>query len=173
MSDELRREFLAVMGETYEQYGYPSYCGWIEGLLLLEMHEWTQNEISDRLGQLFPDSKYPTSVPSVNRALKVLEAYGVIERSGSRKIGYKYRLRPSSSLIVSMLQRFMTVNENFIKRLETLASQNIKGDADLKNALTYQIDGARLWNQLIERLLHSISREKGAKQRKGEIRKKT
>jgi DNA-binding transcriptional regulator GbsR (MarR family) len=157
MLDKLRREFLVIMGESYDQYGYPSYCGWIEGLLLLETRVWTQKDISEHLHRLFPESKYPTSVPSVNRALKLLETYGVVEKSGSRKIGYKYRLMPSSSLIVTMLQMFMAVNQNFLKKLEDLSSQNIEDDPELKNAITYQVNGAKLWGELIEKLLKSVS----------------
>ena len=70
-SDSLRTEFLHAMGETYEKYGYPDYCGWIEGLLLLEPREWSQRGIADRLRELFPASKYPTSISSVNRALNI------------------------------------------------------------------------------------------------------
>ncbi|GAG86448.1 unnamed protein product, partial [marine sediment metagenome] len=92
ISDELRKDFLTIIGKTYNQYGYPEYCGWVEGLLHLEQREWSQKVISERLSELFPASKYPTSVPSISRALKILEEYGVVEKSGSRKIGYKYRI---------------------------------------------------------------------------------
>lgn len=171
MSEKLRKEFLVILGDTYDEYGYPNFCGWVEGLLLLEAHEWTQKEISSRLRQLLPDSKYPTSLSSINRALKILEDYGVIERSGSRKIGYKYRLGSSSSLLVSMLQWSITVNQNLIRKLETLMAKNIEADRELKNAVLYQVNGAKSWNQLFEGLLQSISKTGEMEKQKLGVRK--
>jgi DNA-binding transcriptional regulator GbsR (MarR family) len=167
MSQKLRTQFLEMMGETYEEYGYANICGWIEGLLLLEAREWTQKGISKHLGQLFPDSKYPTSVPSVNRALKILESYGVIERSGSRKIGYRYRPSSSSSLVVTMLQQTVTVNENFMRKMESLLAKSAEADPELDRAVSYQINGAKLWNELVARLLRSVSKDEGTEEKKG------
>ena len=104
-SSDLRKEFLETIGKTYDTYGYPEYCGWIEGLLMLEQKEWTQQGISERLKELFSDSKYPTSVPSVNRALKILESYGIILKTGSRKSGYRYSLVSASNILSSMFFR--------------------------------------------------------------------
>ncbi|MFW9956718.1 MAG: hypothetical protein ACFFCT_01490 [Candidatus Odinarchaeota archaeon] len=158
-SEKLRIEFLRTIGESYTKYGYPDYCGWIEGLLLLEPREWSQRGIADRLTELFPASKYPTSVSSVNRALKILECYGVIERAGSRKTGYKYRLLSSSSLVASMLQQLIAVNQDFIRKMEHLALRDQKGDADLERAISYQISVARVWNNAVEDLLEAISED--------------
>lgn len=158
-SDGLRTEFLHVMGEAYEKYGYPDYCGWIEGLLLLEPQEWSQRGIADRLRELFPASKYPTSVSSVNRALKMLETYGVVEKAGSRKMGYKYRLLSSSSLVASMLRQLTGVNQEYIRKMEILVSRDQKGDSDLERAITYQISVARVWNRAVEDLLEAISED--------------
>jgi len=156
---DLKLEFLGIIGDTYDQYGYPEYCGWIEGLLLVEPREWTQIGISKRLGELFPASKHPTSISSVNRALKLLENYGVIERAGSRKFGYVYRLASSSSLVSSMLQQLVAVNQEFIEKMELLASKIQESDSDLNKAVDYQIRVAQTWNQAVERLLESLSDE--------------
>lgn len=162
VSASLRHQFLTIIGKTYEKYGYPEYCGWIEGLLLLEQKEWSQRSISKRLGELFPASKYPTSVPSVNRALKLLETYGVVEKAGSRRTGYRYRLLTSSNLISSMLQQLLLINQDFKSKMELLASKkNI--DSELDRAISYQIQMAETWNNATEMLLSSISKKEDRK----------
>jgi hypothetical protein len=143
----------------YDQYGYPEYCGWIEGLMLLEPQEWTQRGISNRLRELFPESKYPTSIPSVNRALKVLETYGVVEKSGSRKTGYRYQIASSTSLGLSMLQQLIVVNRNFIARMKDLSARNKKKDAALRRALNAEIKGIEVWNKALEMVLESLMGE--------------
>ncbi|MHA1934281.1 MAG: hypothetical protein ACW97A_03275 [Candidatus Thorarchaeota archaeon] len=159
-SNELRKEFLTIIGHTYDQYGYPEYCGWIEGLLLLEPKEWSQRSITKRLKELFPASKYPTSISSVNRALKILESFGVLEKAGSRKIGYQYRLASSSNLVTSMLHQLIFVNQDFIKKLEVLTTKSQKSDSELKRAMSYQIKMAQSWNKALELLIESIRDEK-------------
>lgn len=142
-----------IIGETYDHYGYPEYCGWIEGLLLLEQKEWSQRGISQRLGEIFPESKYPTSIPSISRALKILENYGVVERKGSRKTGYKYCLITSSNLISSMLLQLQMVNQEFISKMQVLESKKAKKDTGLTSAISYEIQMADTWNLVIEKLL--------------------
>jgi len=149
------------MGKTYATYGYPEYCGWIEGLLHLEKKTWSQQAISERLGELFPDSKYPTSVPSVNRALKILEEYGIVEKKGSRKTGYCYSVVTSTNLVNSMVQNLIAINTDFIGKLEIIAGKNKKKDADLNRATTLQIKMAKLWNQAMLQLLNSASSNQG------------
>ncbi|MGY5859052.1 MAG: hypothetical protein RTU63_06765 [Candidatus Thorarchaeota archaeon] len=161
ISNDLRKEFLTLIGKSYDTYGYPEYCGWIEGLLHLENRDWTQKAISVRLGELFPASKYPTSVPSINRALKILEEYGVVEKTGSRKTGYRYSVVTSSNLVQSMVHNMMAVNTDFIGKLEVLAGKNKKKDADLKKATNVQIKMAKLWNQALLQLLNSASSDQG------------
>jgi DNA-binding transcriptional regulator GbsR (MarR family) len=156
---ELRREFLSTIGETYVLYGYPEYCGWIEGLLLLESKEWSQAGIAKRLGEIFPDSKYPTSISSVNRALKLLENYGVVEKAGSRRTGYQYRILSSSNLIASMLQQLNSISQNFIKKMRALKAKGLKKDRGLGKAIAYQIDVAQEWIELCEGMLKIMSDE--------------
>ncbi len=158
-SNELRLEFLATIGTMYEQYGYPEYCGWIEGLMLLEPQEWTQRGLSKRLGELFPESKYPTSVPSVNRALKVLETYGVVEKAGSRKTGYRYQIASSTNLGFSMLHQLILANRNFIACMKDISARNKKKDPALRKALNVEIKGMSIWNEVLEKVLESLSGE--------------
>ncbi|MBY8997092.1 MAG: hypothetical protein KGD60_05125 [Candidatus Thorarchaeota archaeon] len=157
-SGDLRKEFLELIGTTYENYGYPKYCGWIEGLLLLEQKEWSQKGISDRLGELFSAS---TSVPSVNRALKILESYGIVEKEGSRKIGFRYRLQSSSNLALSMFHQFLLLNQDFIVRLQSLESKNKKTDSELGIAINSEIKVTKIWNRAIEQILKSMQDEQG------------
>ncbi|MHA2361476.1 MAG: hypothetical protein ACXAB6_06060, partial [Candidatus Thorarchaeota archaeon] len=138
----------------------PEYCGWIEGLLLLEPKEWSQRGVAKRLKEIFPASKNPTSISSVNRALKILESFGVLEKAGSRKIGYQYRLVSSSNLVTSMLHQLVVVNQDFIRKLEVLTSKSQKSDSELKRAVSYQIKMAESWNKALELFIESVSNEK-------------
>jgi DNA-binding transcriptional regulator GbsR (MarR family) len=160
-SISLRKEFLEIIGKTYVTYGYPEYCGWIEGLLTLEQKEWTQQGISERLKGLFPDTKYPTSVPSVNRALKILENYGIILKTGSRKSGYRYQLVSSSNIVSSMFHQLLIVNQDFIAKLESLRSKTRKTDTALSRAISSQISVARIWNEVVEQIIKSMQDEQG------------
>ncbi|MHA2426249.1 MAG: hypothetical protein ACXAEF_15780 [Candidatus Thorarchaeota archaeon] len=160
-SSDLRKEFLEIIGRTYDTYGYPEYCGWIEGLLMLEQKEWTQQGISDRLKELFPDSKYPTSVPSVNRALKILESYGIILKTGSRKSGYRYGLVSSSNIVSSMFHQLLVVNQDFIGKLEALRSKSRKKDSALSRAISSQISVATIWSDVVEQIIESMQDEPG------------
>ena len=160
-SGELRKEFLEIIGKTYDTYGYPEYCGWIEGLLLLEQNEWTQQGLSDRLKELFPDSKYPTSVPSVNRALKLLESYGIIHKTGSRKSGYRYSLISATNIVSSMFYQLLVINQDFITKMQDLNKRTSKIDRELRRAISTQISVAKSWSQIVEKVLGSIQDEQG------------
>ncbi len=161
ISNELRKEFLTIIGKTYDHYGYPEYCGWVEGLLQLENKQWSQKSISERLTELFPESKYPTSIPTINRALKMLEGYGVVEKTGSRKTGYQYCATTSSNLLGSMIHHLMMVNNDFVSKLEILTAKNKKKDSDLKRATNIQIKMAGQWNRALQLLLESTTSETG------------
>ncbi len=127
--------------------------------MLLEPQEWTQRGISQRLGELFPESKYPTSIPSVNRALKVLETYGVIEKTGSRKTGYRYQIAFSTNLGISMLHQLIIVNRNFISNMKGIKTRNGKRDSNLRKALNVEIKAIGIWNKALERVLESFGDE--------------
>jgi DNA-binding transcriptional regulator GbsR (MarR family) len=144
-----------TIGKTYELYGYPELCGWVEGLLMLEPGEWTQQGISSRLSELLPTTK-PTSVPSINRALKILEGYGIVEKTGPRKTGYLYSLVSSQNLVQSMLHQFMTVNQKFLVNLKDLANRSKKKDPKLLKAVNLEIRAITSWNEAVEMLLESL-----------------
>jgi DNA-binding transcriptional regulator GbsR (MarR family) len=149
----LRREFLLTLGAAYSQYGYPEYCGWVEGLLLLEPQEWTQHGISERLSEILPEPQYPTSVPSVNRALRLLKSYGIVKRQGSRKSGYLYHVVDSASVAASMVEQLAAINTQFIHGMEDLRDRNKEKDTLLDRALNAEIRMARMWDEVLGALL--------------------
>ncbi|MFX0095685.1 MAG: hypothetical protein ACFFBD_28365 [Candidatus Hodarchaeota archaeon] len=160
MLTEARRKFFLIIGNAYEEYGFPHLCGWIEALFMLEPQTWTQKGISERLSELFPESEYPTSVASVNRALKIFETYGYIVKSGSRKLGYTYQLAPSSNMILAMFQRFIILNENFIKELAFFkGNYGLDDDPPLQNTVDLEIEGLTFFNHIIERFLGAMESE--------------
>ncbi|MFQ5819506.1 MAG: hypothetical protein ACE5I5_05925 [Candidatus Heimdallarchaeota archaeon] len=162
MISDARKKFFIIMGENYEKFGYPSLGGWIEALFMLELGYWTQENISKRLTELLPETDHPTSRASVNRAIKLLEIYGVIVKSGSRKLGYRYRLAPSANMIINMFQQFILNNESFIKELSFIKEQyNLDNDQTLKKVVDTQIEGYTLFNQILKKVIESFILEKG------------
>jgi len=162
MISEARKQFFIIMGENYEKFGYPSLGGWIEALFMLELGYWTQENISKRLSELFPEADHPTSRASVNRALKLLEIYGVIVKSGSRKLGYRYRLAPNTNMIINMFQQFILNNESFTKELSFLRERyNFDNDQTLEKVVNTQIEGYILFNQILKKVIESITLEGG------------
>ena len=98
-----------------------------------------------------------TSISSVNRALKVLEDYGTISKSGSRKIGYTYQLAPSSKMIANMLIQFIAYNDSFVKDLSYLKeTEDLGSDTTLQKTINLQLKGARLFSQFFKDLLESM-----------------
>jgi hypothetical protein len=127
-------------------------CGWIEGLLHLEKGVWSQKTISERLEAIFSEPQYATSVPSVNRAMKILETYGVVSKTGSRKMGYTYTLTPASSLTSTMLSQMIAMYEDFIDRMKEIRKQAAE-DRDLQRAVKNQVRAAEEWNRVIGKAL--------------------
>jgi hypothetical protein len=160
MSSNPRKELFKIMGKNYERYSLPPLCGWIEGLLLLEPKDWTQKDISERLSELLSEVKYSTSLSSVNRALKILEDYGVIVKSGSRKLGYTYKLAPSSKVIANMFLRFISYNDSFIEDLLFLKKNlQLKDDLIVQNIIESQIEGYSVFNQFLKQFIESFDLE--------------
>lgn len=157
MDTAARKQFYEILGEYYNLFGYPHTCGWIDALLLLEPKRqgWTQKSISDRLTNLFPD--YPTSVPSINRALKINVTYGTVIREGNRKKGYSYRIAEGTELFERMFQNFIESGNLIVLRLNKLLSK-AKNDQLLEEAVQYQIYGIEVFNQILE---FTISYTKG------------
>ena len=111
--------------------------------------------------ELFPDTKYPTSVPSVNRALKVLESYGIILKAGSRKSGYRYSLVSSSNIVSSMFYQLLVINQEFITKMNELSRRTKKTDRELNRAISTQLSVAKTWNKVVEQLIESMQDEQG------------
>ncbi|MFW9793668.1 MAG: hypothetical protein ACFFEE_05175, partial [Candidatus Thorarchaeota archaeon] len=111
--------------------------------------------ISSRLSELLPSTK-PTSVPSINRALKILESYGIVEKTGSRKTGYLYSLVSSKNLVYSMLHQFLIMNQNFISNMKDLAARTKKKDSELLRAVNLEIEAITTWNRAVEMILESL-----------------
>lgn len=148
------------MGKYYEEFGYPRLCGWIDALLMLEPQDWTQEGISQRLSEIFSETDQPTSLASVNRALKILEKYGTIIKSGSRKLGYKYRAAPSSTILTSMFNQFITTNEKIVRELVELKGVGMgEDDPKLQEIVEFEINGIELFNQLLKNIVTSIETE--------------
>jgi len=155
-----RKELFTILGKNYERYSLTPLCGWIEALLLLEPKEWTQRDISQRLSDLFSEPDYSTSLSSVNRALKILENYGAIEKSGSRKSGYTYKLSSSSKMLTNMFVRFISYNDAFIKDLSFLKENEQLGeDSVLRKIINAQIEGTKILTQVYKSLMESIDSE--------------
>lgn len=154
-----RRAFFEIIGKAYSKYGYPPLCGWIEALFRLEPRSntgWTQREISEHLSRLFPESN-PTSLPSVNRALKILESYSMVVKSGSRKIGYTYELAPDSTMLSSMFSQFITVNETLIRELTSLREkESLNADPVLIDAVNVEIMGFEVFNQVLLEMIKAF-----------------
>ncbi|MFX1535834.1 MAG: hypothetical protein ACFFDI_16590 [Promethearchaeota archaeon] len=160
MISKTRKKFFILMGKYYEEFGYPRLCGWIDSLLMLEPQDWTQEGISRQLSEIFYDSDQPTSLASVNRALKILEKYGTIIKSGSRKLGYKYRAAPSSTILTSMFNQFITTNEKVIRELMGLKGEReFEDDQKLQEIVEFEINGIELFNQLLKNIVDSIETE--------------
>jgi hypothetical protein len=58
-----------------------------------------------------------------------------------------------------MLRQLTVANQEYIAKMEGLASKEQKGDSDLERAITYQISVARVWNRAVEDLLEAISED--------------
>ncbi len=110
MISELRKKYLKLLGEIYVEYGFPEIVGWIDGIIAIESKPLTQSEISKKLSNIINRDDAFTSVSSVNRAIKYLEAYGAIRKKGNRKIGYKYSSNEETLFIGGFLQNFIIMH---------------------------------------------------------------
>lgn len=161
MLSELRTQYLLVLGRTYDSYGLPQLCGMVEGLLSLTDRPLSQTDISELLKAILGDLDVPTSVPSVNRAMQVLEQYGVVKKTGTRKEGYLYYLVEGSDLIRNMFAQFVEVNDLTIHQLSELRSQVGTDDPSLSQVLGYQVEGYTVFNSLLIRWIAELSSSEG------------
>lgn len=153
-----QQKFFNILARFYQDYGIPGVCGWIDALLNLYLvsrdgKPWTQRSISSHLSKLFPKpSKYPTSVSSINRAIKINLKYGTIIKEGSHKEGYTYKAAEGSDLLISMFQNFIDKNRYYLGELEQL-----KGSPEpIGSAVEMQVQGILYYNQMLEEALNSV-----------------
>ncbi|MFX0212141.1 MAG: hypothetical protein ACFFDT_39575 [Candidatus Hodarchaeota archaeon] len=166
MISPLRAHLYNIFAEYYEEYGIPGLCGWIDTLFLLEpqdlnSHQWTQRAIAKRLTELFPNGKYPTSVSSINRAIRINEKYGTVLKEGTHKTGYTYTATPGTEMIVKFFEGFIDKTNICIKNLSQLLETCQDSDLTLKKVLEEQILGYSAYVQLLEYAL-SFFKEKFA-----------
>jgi hypothetical protein len=152
ISDQ-RKSFFDVLAKYWEEYGLPGLSGYIDALLWLEQRDdWTQVTISKRLKELFGDkSEYPTSIASVNRAIKINVHFGTLFRKGTHKLGYSYHVADDTSMLEMMFQRFIDMNEMMMDTLSDLQSSDVENsDPELFNAVQMQNLGIQIYNESLE-----------------------
>ena len=156
MISPLRAHLYDIFAEYYEEYGIPGLCGWIDTLFLLEPqdlngHPWTQRTIAKRLTDLFSDrKKYPTSVSSINRAIRINEKYGTVLKEGTHKTGYTYTAIPGTEMIVKIFEGFIDKTNVCVKDLQQLLEKCQDSDSILEKILEEQIFGYNAYVQLLE-----------------------
>ena len=122
IDNELRKKFLIAIGKNYRGYGFAPINGWIEALLGLENKEMSQTEISDALSEIIASEDAPTSIPSISRALRVMEDNEVIIKTGSRKSGYSYKINYETGIIIRLFKKYLKINTESVERLKKLRS---------------------------------------------------
>lgn len=155
MINPLRERLFEIFAKYYEDFGIPGLCGWIDTLFLIEPqdrngNQWTQRSISSRLQELFPKAKYPTSVPSINRAIKINEKYGTVLKKGSHKIGYSYIPTSGTEMITKIFEGFIDKTNICISDLKALLIESQDTDPTLKKITEEQILGYTAYVQLLE-----------------------
>ncbi|UCE13376.1 MAG: hypothetical protein JSV04_14470 [Candidatus Heimdallarchaeota archaeon] len=164
MISPLRGKLFDIFAKYYEEYGIPGLCGWIDTLFLLEPkilkdHPWTQRSISKRLTELFPNGKYPTSVSSINRAIKINVKYGTVLKEGTHKTGYTYTPTTGTEMITKIFEGFIDKTNVCIDNLQDLLTQSQDSDSHLTSILKDQIDGYNAYVQLLEYTLNFFEKE--------------
>lgn len=155
MINPLREQLFEIFAKYYEEYGIPGLCGWIDTLFLFEPRDqygnhWTQKSISKRLKELFPAGKYPTSVPSVNRAIRINEKYGTVLKQGSHKIGYSYIATSGTEMISKIFEVFIEKTNVCIDEMLQLKDKCQDKDPVLKKITEEQIFGYKVYVELLE-----------------------
>ncbi|MHA1974264.1 MAG: hypothetical protein ACTSW1_14790 [Candidatus Hodarchaeales archaeon] len=156
MDSEIRKKFYNTLGIYYRKFGYSKLCGIIEGIITLhDKRDWTQKELSSSIKQIFPNEA--ASISSVNRALKILESFGVIEKEGSHKIGYTYKMTSSSSYLLNMFEFFIKSNREYIESLESiLRSMPKREDTILEETLSSHISACKILEDEYKKTLESL-----------------
>lgn len=164
MNRDLRIKFFKILGDAYHENGIPEIIGWIEALMSIKKSTMTQKEISDELTSLFNDIDNPTSVSSVNRAIKTMLSLDLLNKEGSRKIGYKYSLNSDFDLITNVFQTILASNKKFLKRISRLRDDSgIKNDKDLISSIENQWEIYTTLQNSLEGILESLKKNKSEK----------
>lgn len=146
---ESRQRFFNLLADYWKAHSLPGLSGYIDALLWLERKDdWTQTTISKRLKELFGSkSNYPTSVASVNRAIKANVQFGTVVRRGNHKLGYIYQAAEDATMLTNMFQRFIDENEVIMSKLSKLKTSDLKTrDPELFQAIQEQIFGIQIYN---------------------------
>ena len=140
MNRELRNKYFKRIGDAIQDYGFSPIMGWIEALLSIENRGLTQKEISEKLTEILSHEDSATSLTSVNRALKIMEANQMIIKQGSRKRGYKYYLKLLSGIPTGFFQKVLVVNKENLHHLLILKKEieNSK-DIELSKGINIEI----------------------------------
>ena len=136
IDNELRKKFLVAIGKIYHGYGLAPINGWIKALVSLENKEMSQTEISIGLSEIIASEDAPTSVPSISRALRVMEDNEVILKTGSRKGGYSYKINYETGIIIRLFKKYLKINTEAVERFKKLKTMIDKtNDAKLQKAI--------------------------------------
>ncbi len=150
MIDDFRQKFLEIIGSSYQNYGFPPICGWIEALLGIEKKGLTQVEISYLLSKLMEDNT-GTSVSSVNRAMKILVPYGSVIRKGTAKEGYKFELNTDPDFFDSFIHNFINVNKRTLRLLKKLKQDSLNTeDVNLIEAIDGEIFNLKYMDEYLK-----------------------
>lgn len=172
MISPLRKKLFDIFSKYYEEYGIPGLCGWIDTLLLLEPqdpngHPWTQSTIAKRLKEIFPQGKFPTSVSSINRTIRINEKYGTVLKEGTHKNGYNYKATPGTEMITKIFEGFIEKTNICINELKQISEECHDIDSTLKEITEEQLLGYHAYVQLLEYAL-SFFKEKISDLNEGE-----
>lgn len=153
----LRNEYFKIIGEAIQEYGFSPLNGWIEALLSTENKGLTQREISDELSEILNDERFATSLTSVNRALKIMEANQIIIKEGSRKKGYKYYLNVLSGIPIGFFQKVLAVNTKNLMELQILKKKIVKSDdKSLLDGIEIEINFSQTAIKHLQKLLDEL-----------------
>lgn len=153
----LRKKFIEIIATAIEEYGLSPLSGWIEGVLTLENRELTQKDISEKLSEILSEEHFPTSLTSVNRALKSMERNNLIVKKGSRKKGYTYTLNQLSGIPIGFFQKILTVNIQHLDNLQKFKKEiGETEDKSLLNAIEYQVNFSEAIIKYFRQLLDGL-----------------
>ena len=155
--NDLRKKFIELIGTAIEEYGLSPINGWIEGVLNIENKELSQREISDRLSEIMSEDHFPTSLTTVNRALKSMEDKNLIIKKGSRKSGYKYTMNTLSGIPIGFFQKILSVNIRHLENIQKFKAEIAKSDDKaLLNGIETQIIFSESIIQYFQELLDRL-----------------